>query len=64
MPLNENKLTLVNAYKANMKYADEKTAISLRGTGAKQPLKESPFMREFEYGANNEGYWSYEHMVL
>ena len=21
-------------------------------------------MREFEYGANNEGYWSYEHMVL
>jgi hypothetical protein len=25
----------------------------LRGTDAKQPLKESPFVREFEYEANN-----------
>jgi hypothetical protein len=64
MPLTADELTLVNTYRANMKYADEKAAISLRGTDVKQPLKESPFVREFEYGANNEGYWSYEHMVL
>jgi len=64
MPLTKNELTLVNTYRANTKYADEKAAISLRGTADKQPLKETPFVREFEYGANNEGYWSYEHMVL
>ena len=22
------------------------------------------FVREFKYGANSEGYWSYQHMVL
>jgi hypothetical protein len=47
-----------------MNYADEKAAISLKGTDAKQPLKESLFVREFECEANNEGYWSYECMVL
>jgi hypothetical protein len=31
---------------------------------AKQPLEERPFVREFEYGANIEGYWSYKHMVF
>jgi hypothetical protein len=62
--LSEQELTIVNNYCANQKYADEKAAISLRGMDVKQPLKESPFVREFEYGANNEGYWSYEHMVL
>jgi hypothetical protein len=25
---------------------------------------ESLFVREFEYGANNNGYWSHEHMVV
>jgi hypothetical protein len=49
---------LVNNYRANQNYADEKAPISLRGMDVKQPLKESPFVREFEYGANNEGYWS------
>jgi len=27
-------------------------------------LRSSPFIVEFDYGANNEGYWSYDHMVL
>jgi hypothetical protein len=27
-------------------------------------LRYSPFVVEFEYGSNNDGYWSYEHMVL
>jgi hypothetical protein len=43
MPLDENELTLVTTYQANTKVADEKAATSLRGTDAKQPLKESPF---------------------
>jgi hypothetical protein len=35
-----------------------------RGTANKSPLTDNPFMREFEYGAKGEGYWSYEHMVI
>ncbi len=30
----------------------------------KKQLISSPFIVEFEYGANLEGYWSYDHMVL
>ena len=47
-----------------MKYCDAIAAKNIRGTEEKQPLTDSPFIREFEYGAKNEGYWSYEHMVL
>jgi hypothetical protein len=35
-----------------------------RGTVKKQPLQSSPFVLEFKYGANAEGYWTYDHMVL
>ncbi len=38
--------------------------MSKKGTALKKDLKHSPFVVEFKYGANNEGYWSYEHMVL
>jgi hypothetical protein len=30
----------------------------------KKTLTKSPFVFEFEYGANGKGYWVYEHMVL
>jgi hypothetical protein len=30
----------------------------------KKDLLSSPFIVEFEYLANYEGYWYYEHMVL
>ena len=43
---------------------DVNAAKSVRETEEKQPLTNSPFIREFEYGANNKGYWSYKHMVL
>jgi len=32
--------------------------------GLKPPLTNSPFVRWFEYGAGNEGYWYYQQMVL
>ncbi len=47
-----------------MYYVDEAAAIAKRGAKEKQPLTCSPCVVEFEYGANNEGYWSYDHMVL
>jgi hypothetical protein len=33
-------------------------------TSYKKDLLKSPFIKEFEYGASNEGYWCYDHMVL
>ena len=30
----------------------------------KAPLKESPFVRYLGYGAEKDGYWNYEHMVV
>ncbi len=47
-----------------MKYKDEESANSRQGTTIKKGLLKSPFMKEFEYGASNEGYWCSEHMVL
>jgi hypothetical protein len=46
------------------KYADEVAVIAKRGTAEKKDLKHSPFVIELKYGANNESYWSYKHMVL
>jgi hypothetical protein len=46
----------VNSYRKEKDYADEKAAIKLRGTTKKKALTDTPFIREFEYGQNQEGY--------
>jgi len=43
---------------------DAEAAISWLVTAYKKDLPKSPFIKEFEYGTNNEGYWYYEHMLL
>jgi hypothetical protein len=43
---------------------DEAAAEAKTGTVGKKELKNSPFVVKFEYGANNEGYWPFDHMVL
>jgi hypothetical protein len=64
LQLNQEQLALINQHRNNKDYCDEKAAIKLRGTSKKQALTKTPFIREFEYGQNSDGYWSYEHMVL
>jgi hypothetical protein len=64
LQLNQQQLALVNTHRNEKGCVDEKAAIKLRGTSKKQALTETPFIREFKYGWNSEGYWSYEHMVL
>jgi hypothetical protein len=32
--------------------------------GTEKPLERSPFVCTFEYGADSEGYWNYNHMVI
>jgi hypothetical protein len=64
MEICEEDLRKINERRRGQKYVDETAAVSKKGTALKKDLKHSPFVVEFEYGANNEGYWSYEHMVL
>ena len=36
----------------------------MHGNAKKNDLTSSPLVINFEYGANNEGYWRYEHMCM
>jgi hypothetical protein len=54
----------VNKYRENKEYSDVLAAMDKRGTVKKKPLRSSPFVFKFEYGANDEGYWTYDHMIL
>jgi hypothetical protein len=64
LELTPEQLNVVNQARRGTKYKDEESAISRLGTAIKKDLPKSPFVKEFEYGASNEGYWCYEHMVL
>jgi hypothetical protein len=57
-------LEKVNKKREGEKYSDEDAAKKVRGNSSKAPLTESPFVVEFEYGANNQGYWDYDHMII
>ena len=63
--LSQEQLQRINQARRGTKYSDEAAAKETRGGNAnKQPLTKSPFVVEFEYGANNQGYWRYDHMIL
>jgi hypothetical protein len=64
MEICEEDLQKINEWRKGQKYVDETAAVSKKGTALKKDLKHSPFIVEFEYRANNEGCWSYKHMVL
>jgi DNA-binding transcriptional regulator YhcF (GntR family) len=63
-PMSPEELVMVNQKRLNENYLDAQSAIEKRGNAAKPPLTTSPFVLEFEYGINAQGYWSYEHMVM
>jgi len=54
----------INESRRGKHYLDEKAAKAKRVTREKRTYFQNPFVAEFEYGANYEGYWCYEHMVL
>jgi hypothetical protein len=60
MALNEDQLKEVNKYREGKLYTDQDTAMATR---QHKPLTTSPFIQEFEYGKNNDGYWTYKRMV-
>lgn len=64
MKISENDLAVINKARENTQYADSEAAITVHGNANKCPLTKSPFTVEFEYGAEKEGYWKYEHMSI
>ncbi len=64
LELTPEQLNVGSPARRGTKYKDEESAISKLGTSIKKNLPKSPFVKEFECGASNEGYWCYEHKVL
>jgi hypothetical protein len=64
LKLDSTKLAERNYARQGKKYTNETAARDVLNCTEKQDLKESPFVKYFELGANNEGYWGYNHMVL
>ncbi len=69
--LSQQQLQKVNEARQATKYSDQEAAKEIRGKifkesldNFKDPLDNSPFVLQFEYGANNQGYWKYDHMIL
>jgi hypothetical protein len=62
--LSQQQLQKVNAVRHATKYSDEEAAKEIRGKTYKDLLNNSPFVLQFDYGANNQGYWKYDHVVL
>ena len=54
----------INETRRNKNFVDVDAAIAIHGQAMKKDLKDSPFVIYFELGANNEGYWTYNHMSI
>jgi hypothetical protein len=69
MHLSEEDFLKVNRFRStagNKYYKDAEAATSKLGSAVKPQLSETPFVKEFEYGASESalGYWCYEWMIL
>jgi hypothetical protein len=58
------QLAAINLSRRGQKYVDEEAADEVRGKAEKADLTDSPFVKFFELGMANEGYWNYNHMAL
>jgi hypothetical protein len=64
LKISDAELEEINFSRMGKKYKDEEAGVTINKTANKSALTESPFVVYFELGANNEGYWTYNHMVL
>jgi hypothetical protein len=63
--ISPDDLQKVNAVREGKYYSDVEAAKKIKGnTSRKAALTGSPFVLEFEYGTNNQGYWDYDHMII
>jgi hypothetical protein len=67
MTMTPDQLDKVNRQRSRGKrrfYSEENAAISKSGTKIKPILTRSPFVQTFDYGNNNDDYWTYDCMVM
>jgi hypothetical protein len=62
--ISEIQFNEINEARRGRNYVDVDAAIAIHGQATKKDLKHSPFVVYFELGANNEGYWTYNHMAI
>jgi hypothetical protein len=58
------QLDEINEACCSQNYVNIDAAIAIHGHATKKDLKHSPFVVYFELGANNGGYWTYNHMAV
>jgi hypothetical protein len=54
----------INESRQGKTYVDVNTAMAIHGQAAEKDLEKSPFVAYFELRANNEGFWTYNHMAI
>ena len=54
----------VNKMRHVKEYSDTEAAEKETGSKFKKDILTSPFVKEFEYGSNFDGYWTYDQMIL
>ena len=65
MEMSQELLDKTNVMRIDKSYSDIEAAMNVfHGEKIKKKLTQSPFVRSFYYGKNNEGYWNYDHMVI
>jgi hypothetical protein len=64
LEMSREQLEKVNQFRQGKKYADEEAAKARQGSEYKTALTCRPFIIEFSYGVQEQGYWNYEHMVI
>jgi hypothetical protein len=63
-PMTPAELEQVNKERRDKDYDDTKAALEIRKVTTKPDLTESPFVKYFHIGVQNEGYWNSFHMAL
>ena len=64
MKISPQQLRRINEERKGKYYSDTESAKKKKGSSKKNELTSSPFVRWLEYGANLNGYWSYEDMSM
>ena len=64
LPVREDQLQLINAYRQGKQYVDKAAALEILKTVEKPPLTELPFVRSLLIGASKGGYWNSFHKAL
>ena len=64
MKISDEDLKRVNERRRGTEYSDKDAAKARYGKTLKDDLTSSPFVIEFEYGINADGYWNYDAMTI